>query len=223
MTSTPPGWYDDGHGAQRWWDGVRWTENVQPTAAPADPVVTLRDAAAPAYPAAPPPRQKSNLWIVWVVIGVLVLGLVITAIVLIPMLLGGFFAGSGDEPSDPDERAALAAVDLWDEAWDEVDCDKFFEATTEDFRAEISLADCAAFEEQAQFFTDSTDDYDVEVDSIQLEGDTIVVTTTETYETTVGEDGETLDSAEHVEETWQYYVIQVGDGWVIDDAGTTQQ
>ena len=38
MSATPPGWYDDGHGALRWWDGLQWTEHVhvpeQPQAAP---------------------------------------------------------------------------------------------------------------------------------------------------------------------------------------------
>lgn len=28
--STPAGWYDDGSGRQRWWDGVRWTEHYAP-------------------------------------------------------------------------------------------------------------------------------------------------------------------------------------------------
>lgn len=28
--STPPGWYPDGQGAQRWWDGTQWTDHVQP-------------------------------------------------------------------------------------------------------------------------------------------------------------------------------------------------
>jgi hypothetical protein len=30
-----PGWYDDGNGRARWWDGERWTEQTQaPQAAP---------------------------------------------------------------------------------------------------------------------------------------------------------------------------------------------
>ncbi|GAB3797965.1 hypothetical protein GCM10028798_09770 [Humibacter antri] len=33
--STPAGWYDDGAGRQRWWDGVEWTDRYAPTAAPA--------------------------------------------------------------------------------------------------------------------------------------------------------------------------------------------
>lgn len=30
---TPPGWYDDGSGAQRYWDGSAWTEHTAPAAA----------------------------------------------------------------------------------------------------------------------------------------------------------------------------------------------
>ncbi len=33
--ATPPavaGWYDDGSGRQRWWDGTGWTENYAPVA-----------------------------------------------------------------------------------------------------------------------------------------------------------------------------------------------
>lgn len=33
--STPPGWYDDGSGTQRWWDGTRWAEQPPPPAFPA--------------------------------------------------------------------------------------------------------------------------------------------------------------------------------------------
>ncbi|QNA93053.1 MULTISPECIES: DUF2510 domain-containing protein [unclassified Microbacterium] len=37
MTTTPAGWYDDGSGRQRWWDGQQWTEHFAPdAAAPAD-------------------------------------------------------------------------------------------------------------------------------------------------------------------------------------------
>ena len=30
--TTPPGWYPDGQGGQRWWDGTQWTEHTQPGA-----------------------------------------------------------------------------------------------------------------------------------------------------------------------------------------------
>ncbi|MFW6868465.1 DUF2510 domain-containing protein [Nocardioides sp. CPCC 206347] len=37
--TTPPGWYPDGQGGQRWWDGTQWTEHTQPAqgAAPEAP------------------------------------------------------------------------------------------------------------------------------------------------------------------------------------------
>ncbi|MEV4775292.1 DUF2510 domain-containing protein [Microbacterium sp. LWH12-1.2] len=38
--TTPAGWYDDGSGRQRWWDGQQWTEHFAPeAAAPEAPVV----------------------------------------------------------------------------------------------------------------------------------------------------------------------------------------
>ncbi|MFB8191272.1 DUF2510 domain-containing protein [Microbacterium sp. NPDC055988] len=35
MSTTPAGWYDDGSGRQRWWDGQQWTEHFAPEAASA--------------------------------------------------------------------------------------------------------------------------------------------------------------------------------------------
>ena len=32
MADPQAGWYDDGSGAMRWWDGQNWTEQVQPLA-----------------------------------------------------------------------------------------------------------------------------------------------------------------------------------------------
>lgn len=34
MTNAPAGWYDDGEGRQRWWDGTVWTEQYLPSAGP---------------------------------------------------------------------------------------------------------------------------------------------------------------------------------------------
>jgi len=47
-TNAPAGWYDDGRGSQRYWDGTQWTEHTAPLAA-AEPVA----AAAPVAPVAP--------------------------------------------------------------------------------------------------------------------------------------------------------------------------
>lgn len=45
--TTPAGWYDDGSGRQRWWDGQQWTEHFAPAAS------------APAAPAAETPSADS--------------------------------------------------------------------------------------------------------------------------------------------------------------------
>lgn len=34
MSDTAAGWYDDGSGTMRWWDGKAWTEQTQPAAPP---------------------------------------------------------------------------------------------------------------------------------------------------------------------------------------------
>ena len=35
--TTPAGWYDDGSGRQRWWDGQQWTEHFAPEVTDAAP------------------------------------------------------------------------------------------------------------------------------------------------------------------------------------------
>lgn len=50
---TPAGWYDDGHGETRWWDGTNWTGGVKPTAGETTQQPT--SAAAP-----PPPTPAST-------------------------------------------------------------------------------------------------------------------------------------------------------------------
>lgn len=57
------GWYDDGTGQTRWWDGAAWTQHVAPepvvAPAPAVPAADVADAtpAEPLRPGAPDPRR----------------------------------------------------------------------------------------------------------------------------------------------------------------------
>lgn len=313
MTTTPPGWYDDGHGALRWWDGAQWTEHVaqpdpEPSVAPteaeivaaqlgvegqaAEPVATAADtapsgpaepaasaidpgvaaylaqqnsgAAAPQQPAAetapygagtpygaapqyyaadpaaapyaqqysanpayPQPSypggaftaatepRKSKLWIIWVVLGVVLLGIVIAVAVLVPLLILNVSSGQGVQSDD--KEAAAATVRMYDDAWQNADCDAYFASTSEDFRDALDMEDCTTFQDQARLFAENTDDYTITIEQIDANGDEIAVTTTETYTTNVDENGEPIDPEDRTE-GWRYSLIEVDGAWVIDDA-----
>ncbi|WP_228528726.1 DUF2510 domain-containing protein [Microbacterium sp. UFMG61] len=52
--TTPAGWYDDGSGRQRWWDGEQWTEHVAPVVE-----TPATEAPTPASPAPETPASES--------------------------------------------------------------------------------------------------------------------------------------------------------------------
>ncbi|MDQ7879577.1 DUF2510 domain-containing protein [Microbacterium sp. QXD-8] len=273
MTTTPPGWYDDGHGALRWWDGQQWTEHVAqpdaesspapteaeivagqlgfehetapaPSAPVAQPGLTGQPAVAaqpghaaapqyapgdPGYPqgvyegapaggaftAATEPRKSSKLWIVWVVIGVVLLGIVIAAAVLIPLLMLSA-ATAGSTGATDDERAAVSAVELYDDAWQDGDCDAFTAATTENFRAANGFTDCPTFEADAEGFDQNFDDYEVRVTAVETQADEIAVTTEETYTALIDGNGDATDPTPG--STVYHYTLVEADGtWLIDD------
>lgn len=270
----PPGWYDDGRGALRWWDGAQWTEHVQtPDAEPeesadesveellapaAQPAPTLESASASAagtpaafddtvpdggYPASVPPGypggfpggsapsgafisatepKKSKLWILWVVLGVAMLGIVILVAVFIPIVIGmfGSVAGGGSSGAENDDQAAaVAAVEMYDEAWATGDCDKFLASTTESFRVDSEIPDCESFTAASQGFVDSVENYELTVRSVENDSDEqITVITSETYTSTVDDEGNPTDQGTAYEDSYAYILVPAGDGWVIDQA-----
>ncbi|MDN3495460.1 DUF2510 domain-containing protein [Planococcus sp. APC 4015] len=101
MTSMPPGWYDDGRGALRWWDGAQWTEHVavpDPETdesdtggieeLPPELAESVDDSAGEGSGAfgAATDGSRSSLWVVWAVLGVVLLGIVVAIAVIIPLL-----------------------------------------------------------------------------------------------------------------------------------------
>lgn len=76
-----PGWYDDGSGASRWWDGAQWTDHVQPGAA---------------SPGGTPRSGRT--------------GLIIVAVATVLLLIAGgvlaFLLLRGDSPEDVAEKWA---------------------------------------------------------------------------------------------------------------------
>lgn len=231
--STPAGWYDDGQGAVRWWDGAQWTEHTHardaatadPTAQPepspsvgspspeADPATALGfgQPAPGGYPAVatqPPPRR--SLWWIWLVAGAaLLVILIVLAVIFVPMALRAV-TGGGVVGDTDDERAAAAAVHEYDRAWQSIDCDLMIGATTEGFREDYDLNTCETFEVQATELAASTSDYETTVTSVETQDDgTVIVEATETYE----------DSADgsRYSDYFAYLVVSEAAGWRIDD------
>ncbi|WP_279366034.1 DUF2510 domain-containing protein [Microbacterium testaceum] len=66
MSDAQAGWYDDGSGRMRWWDGQRWTEQFQEPAAPQPGVAGfIERAQADAFSGAQPrPAQDGFSYVV---------------------------------------------------------------------------------------------------------------------------------------------------------------
>lgn len=208
MTTPPPGWYDDGHGAVRWWDGASWTPHVQapPTQIPGAQFASEQT-----------PKPKSRLWILWVSLGVVVVAIVAAAVVLVPMIVSVLTAGPSVVPQDDDERAALTAIDGHNDAWLYADCDLYEEVTTADFRSRHDLEDCATFEDQARAFSDLTEDFTYVVTDIDRDDDAIIIETRESYLVTRDDAGNPLETPESMSEDTEYVVIDDGGTWRIDE------
>lgn len=275
MTTTSPGWYDDGTGAMRWWDGATWTENVaerpaerpfeQPTAAtvPLQPAERAFPAPVPRYslpagdvPAqrlspdaafSPPPEpRKSGVWFVWVVLGLIVVGVIVALALLTPLLLSAFPTGGGPAdassrepssepssepsvaepsgepvdgpPSAADQQAAVDTIQRFSDAWIAGDCEGYFATTTEAFREEIILIpDCETFDADTRAFVGLYDDYRMTIGDVEVVGSAVAVSATESYTSRYDENGNETDVVTTYEDGYEYFVVRVNGDWVIDD------
>ena len=150
------------------------------------------------------------------------LGIVIAAAIVIPLIFlslagSGSSTGSAVTPSGADEEGAVAAVQLYDDAWQNVDCDAYFGSTTESFREFSQLPDCAAFEESASSFSAVVEDYTITVQAIEPADDAISVSTLETYDALLDDEGNELDPPQPEQDEYRYTIVEVDGVWLIDD------
>ena len=151
------GWYDDGHGTQRWWDGADWTEHVV-TAAPEAPPTSGK-------------RKGMPVW-GWVLLATGVF-LFVGAVVA-----GGLLAVA--EHRKP-AAAAAAVLDTYDSAWVNADCDALEEATTDALRADWGYDDCTVFVADAKDFDEGSRDYQTTISSTVSANGHLTVVTKESY------------------------------------------
>lgn len=182
MTQIPAGWYDDGHGALRWFDGADWTEHV---------------ASAPPQPAPASGRRGMPVW-GWVLLGV---GAIVVVLGTVGIGIGVFVAQSVPV------TAAKSAIETYDTAWVNADCDALAEATTDALREDWGYDDCETFVSDAKAFDETNRDYHTTVTSSEYAHGEVAITTTESY---TDEDG--TQRVDHV----TYTVVKDDDVWRID-------
>ncbi len=230
MSQAPAGWYPQPDGTQRYWDGATWTNHISTGVgadaadapapevaapdvpvpeAPAPEAPSAMVAAAPEAPAVPAPAQpfgvqatgiesapkKRKVWPWLVGAGVVILLLIVGVIVAVTMFAKNVMDGP------------LQAVEDYDQAWQNVDCDLMQGATTAAFQERNGFADCATFEATAQPFADSLGTYTVDVNSTSIENNTAVIEAEETW--TDKDGGVTVY-------TYKYTLNKVGDTWLIE-------
>jgi hypothetical protein len=236
MTTTPHGWYDDGQGATRWWDGSRWTDHTLPGAA-RHPGQRTQESLAQitAQAVVTPSAPKSQVWTIWVIAGLILTCATVGLILLTPPLMTALTSGSGTPgvaPTDPtgpesaedsnraddslapaDEQAAIEAVEEHDWAWLDGNCNAYFETTTERFRRDvIQITDCDAFAAEVRQKAEA-EPFMATVVKVEPIGSAIGVFRIESYVTRLD------DTADETEEPVTYVHVLVSENgrWVIDD------
>jgi hypothetical protein len=214
MTSTPPGWYDDGHGATRWWDGARWSEHARPATVA---TVGEQQPAAPGGTAVPAGGPKRR-WLLPVLIAGSLAVLVLLAIVLVPVIAKTVVTSG----YSADERAAVETVRAYDAAWQSGDCKAFEATTTEGLRTAASLADCVSFEDAASAFQQATDDYEIEVTDVTSAPGAITVRTAESYTSFLDDQDKPVSGFEAVS-TIDYTLVRSDGHWLIDSTVAAEE
>ena len=206
MSSTaPPGWYDDGQGGRRWWDGSQWGAAEQPAAPPTGP-----PPATPPYgqqygqqpygaPQSGAPKKRTGLIIGIVAALVLLAGGIVAAV-----LLGGDGASS-DDPAE--------TVQSYVDAVEDGDCDAVVALLTDDFQDEIGAGCSGDFSPEDAYEGTGVDPDDItyDVGEAEVDGDEATVPLTVSgFGSLGGQDSITSD----------YGLVKEDGEWLISSFGT---
>lgn len=186
MSTPVPGWYDDGQGRQRYWDGAQWTEHVAPAAGTS--TAAFPQTASGASASLPDPGKRTSLkglWIALIVVGAVVL---IGAVVAVCLLL--FLPRSS-----PDQT-----VRAYNSAWHDGNCDTIKRLTTESWKTSYAF-DCASVTPS------SGAPWEVRLLSVDIENDVALV------EYTVAG---TWSNGQAFSQTYNARLVEQGTTWLID-------
>lgn len=150
--AAPAGWYDDGSGRQRYWDGTVWTEHYAPAATAV---------------------KKRKIWPFVVGGAALLLVLIIVAVVVIVNVVGSATAGPAQAVRD--YNTAWWEADC--EGYEATTAESFRAAFSDDDGNPYS---CETFEAQAHVYYDGSTALRIVVTDTSVSGDTATVDAVET-------------------------------------------
>ena len=212
--TTPAGWYDDGNGAQRYWDGANWTTHVAPAAqavptyARAEPTYTAAPVAGATYAAyyggdpfaagsgtAGVPRKSRVGLYVGIGVGVFLIFAAMTVSAVVIFL------------QQKEAASPRGTFDHLVEAWQAKDCAAEYRVSLVSTEPGTTADYCDGVD---YTWVDGYQDWTIDVTSVDELSDTATVNTTETYHD--------LDTGEKAVETWSYNFELVAGTWYYVDA-----
>jgi hypothetical protein len=236
--TAPPGWYDDGKGGQRWWDGSRWGPEGQPPATPTTPMPTSPPPTSPpptiATPTSAPPTsapQPSYGTAGAAAAGYpppgpdygtpstagpgnrkgLLIGLIggLVGVVVLVIILVIALGGSGPSSDDPAET-----VQSFFDAARDGDCDAAVELLTDNAQETLDPDDCESADPAEEF----GDSVELEVGDAEIDGDDATVPVSLAVDPD-SEELEGLGSLIPSDVTIDFQLTKVDGAWLIDDFG----
>ena len=247
MSAPEPGWYHDGTGEIRWWNGSEWADAAPASEDPAEirradgeswsdnvahaPGDTQADQVYMEQGAALPqsrPRRRRG----WIIGGAVAGALAVVAgVVLATTLRAGDPSGGSASDASADAAADDATADhaaddpawqsilVWADSFESADCDTFFQVTTTAYRERNGMPDCDSFVVSADGRSRVINDFQMTLEDSRRSGtDAQVVTVHTEYESLLSKDGQPADEPVKMAADYAFHLTRSDGGWQIDDA-----